>query len=136
MTRSEAVEVVKELLASFPGREVSPVEMRVWREELAPVTQAAALAAIRSLRRRVRWMPTIAEFHEAVAEERARGTAGPAPLGCPTCTGGPDSGFTPGWIEVDPLPGGTHPAMRPCPGCHPLGQQQTPLQQTALRSVG
>lgn len=69
------------LLASFPTRRepIDDTRKGVWLEELVPHDKAACVAAIQTLRRSVRFLPTFAEFHQALQAQLDRCPPPPVP---------------------------------------------------------
>lgn len=93
MKESDAARVVSMLAAYFPGKDITDETAVLWERQVAEFEQQDAVAAAESLGTMGRFMPSLAEFVDAIREERnhrliARALTLPEPVPYPSdaCT--------------------------------------------------
>src|SRR4051812_33338699 len=62
MTQHEVAQVLAEMSAMWPQREMSPPEVQLWVSEFLPLRAEATMAAVRELRKVCDWLPTHNQF--------------------------------------------------------------------------
>lgn len=133
MTPDECGAVLQYMVATWPHRELDEQQVAVWLETFAPVRPAWAREAIRNLKRVKTFMPSHAEFYEAVEaiehreavmhEERM--LAEPGGSVC-VCDGN-------GWIIVDRV-GQGH--VERCEKCNPAPRTHAPNGEPIEHKAG
>lgn len=74
MNQTEAAQVLAEMTAMWPQRELTAPEVQMWVTEFRPLRAATSLTAIRDLRKVCDWLPTHREFlssYQAVSRREA-----------------------------------------------------------------
>jgi hypothetical protein len=117
------------LIESLWRKQFTSEEREVWREALAMLDEDYVPAALTKLAKTNKYVPTIAEIAEVVAElersQRAKGRIEPGPI-CPTCNGDHyvtvyrRPAETTGWMKrkgIEAAEGATIEEVAPCPDC-------------------
>lgn len=74
MNKSEATQVLAEMTATWPQRELTPPEVQLWLSEFKPLRAETTLIAVRELRKVCDWLPTHSQFfssYQAVSRREA-----------------------------------------------------------------
>lgn len=74
MNQHEVSEVIAEMSATWPQREMTQPEVQMWVAELVPLRATTAIVAVRELRKVCDWMPTHSQFlisYQAVSRREA-----------------------------------------------------------------
>lgn len=62
MNQTEVAQVLAEMSATWPQREMTPPEVQLWVAEFMPLRAEPALVAVRELRKVCDWLPTHNQF--------------------------------------------------------------------------
>lgn len=74
MNQNQAAQVLAEMTATWPQREITPPEIQLWIGEFKPLRAETALSAVRELRKVCDWLPTHGQFlssYQAVSRREA-----------------------------------------------------------------
>lgn len=74
MNQKEAAQVLAEMTATWPQRELSPPEIQLWLNEFKALRAETTLTAVRELRNVCDWLPTHSQFissYQAVSRREA-----------------------------------------------------------------
>lgn len=72
MRESDAARIVSMLAAYFPGRTMAEESAQLWEREIVEFDQRDGINAARELGAMSKFMPSLAEFADAIREERNR----------------------------------------------------------------
>ncbi len=74
MNQTEVTQVLAEMTATWPQREMTPPEVQMWVAEFLPLRGPTAAVALRELRKVCDWLPTHSQFlisYQAVSRREA-----------------------------------------------------------------
>lgn len=71
-TNAEVITALRHLFAGFPQVNLSETTVEAYIHDLADLDAVALMEAAREMRKRWRWMPTIAEIREVATEAQTK----------------------------------------------------------------
>lgn len=103
MNTTEIAMILDEITATWPQKEVTGPEVKVWQQTLRPLSHHVASRAVGALRETQDWLPShhqvlVAAQQAAKQINGARALASSRPARCELCLGS-------GWREIDGKPG-------------------------------